>query len=350
MRMNIKQVGALICIALLFAVGYFLAASVTAPGDVVPPNSVSPQSACGGDCGLLIEPDDGMEPVLSMIARARKSIDLVMYELDDQTIEAALVQAATRGVTVRVLLSEGYQGEPSAVNEPVYDVLKASGVAVRWAPEYFDLTHEKSFVVDGNEGCIMSFNLVKKFYPTGRDFGIMDENKNDVVAMEHAFNDDWQGSGSHGVQAEAASPGNNLVWSPGSRSAILALIAGATASLDIYNEEMADGEVMGALLEAAARGVAVRIIMTYSSEWASAFQKLVDGGVQVSTYSANAKLYIHAKMILVDDAQAFVGSENFSETSLDHNRELGIMLSNRMIVAALKTTFESDWQSARPFH
>jgi len=59
---------------------------------------------------LITEPGDGMTQVLNVIQGATKSIDLVMYELEDTQIESALVLAEKRGIAVRVLLNEGYYG------------------------------------------------------------------------------------------------------------------------------------------------------------------------------------------------------------------------------------------------
>ena len=58
-------------------------------------------------------------------------------------------------------------------------------------------------------------------------------------------------------------------------------------------------------------------------------------------------LYIHAKMVLADygtdAAQVFLGSENFSRTSLNRNRELGILLREPDLLDRLHAVFEQDW-------
>ena len=40
--------------------------------------------------------------------------------------------------------------------------------------------------------------------------------------------------------------------------------------------------------------------------------------------------YLHAKIMLRDDGKIFLGSENFTTNSLDNNREMGILLENRL--------------------
>jgi cardiolipin synthase A/B len=307
---------------------------------------------------LITEPADGMAPALAMIKNASTSVDLVMYELEDTQVEAALAAAEARGVAVRVLLNEGYYGVPddpeNIANGPAYRYLQANGVAVRWTPAYFALTHQKTLVADGAAAAIMTFNFTSQYYATSRDFGIIDRDANDVSAIETAFDDDWQGK--QIAAADASINGDDLVWSPGSKSAMLAIINGTRKSLDIYNEEMDDADITNALAAAAQRGVDVEVVMTYSSEWKTAFEKLAAAGASVRTYSSSKKapLYIHAKMILADDntnsnPTVFLGSENFSESSLNDNRELGLFITEPKTTAELAATFTADYQNATPF-
>lgn len=298
---------------------------------------------------LLTEPDAGVAPVLAMIRDASTSVDLVMYELQDKQVEVALTADEARGVAVRVLLSAGYKGADSGVNDAAYNFLKAHGVPVRWSPSYFSLTHEKSLVVDGDRALIMTFNLTAQYYSTSRDFGIVDDDVRDVSAIEKTFDADWEGSGDASVAGNNGDRGDDLVWSPGSEPATLSIINGAHRTLDIYNEEMDDGDVTRALIEAAQRGVAVSIVMTNDGEWNTPFEELTTAGVDVRTYAEDAPLYIHAKMIIADGARAFVGSENFSAGSFYANRELGIILSDPAVIASLTRTFSADQARAIKF-
>jgi phosphatidylserine/phosphatidylglycerophosphate/cardiolipin synthase-like enzyme len=304
------------------------------------------EAASGGALSLVVEPDDGIAPVLAMIGGAKRSLDIVMYQLDDRRIEAALAADEARGVAVRVILNGGYKGAPPTAYTAAHDILIAHGVPVRWSPGYFSLTHEKSMVVDGNRALIMTFNWVSKYYATGRDFGVVDRDRNDVAAIERTFDIDWDSRG-----ADDKDEGDDLLWSPGSERALLDLIGGATRSLFIYNEEMADMDIVKALIDAAGRGVAVYVVMTNSSAWKWQFSELSTAGVHVRTYADadDAPLYIHAKAIVADGVRAFVGSENFSKGSLDENRELGIITQDKDIIAGFTKIFSADWDDAVPF-
>ena len=174
----------------------------------------------------------------------------------------------------------------------------------------------------------MTLNLTSQYYSSTRDFAVVTTDHADVAAIEQVFD-----AGLDRLRPPQPGPtGTNLVWSPGAEAPILALIDSARHSLLVENEEMDDPDVVEALEAAARRGVDVEVVMTYSSSWASAFDDLVDAGVRVGTYSSDASLYIHAKVIVADGTTAFVGSQNFSVSSLDYNRELGIITDDPALV------------------
>jgi cardiolipin synthase A/B len=295
------------------------------------------------DLSLITEPGPGDRPFLEAVQSAQSSVDLVMYELSDPTFERALVSAEKRGIQVRVLLNGGYYGGGSSANEAAYTYLKANGVPVRWSPSRFALTHQKTLMVDDKTAYIMTLNLVDEDYSTSRDFAVADTNRPDVSAIEATFTGDWNN------ESVRPSDGVDLVWSPGALESELSLINSVRHTLDIYNEEMDDSAVTSALEAAARRGVDVKVVMTASSEWDSAFKKLAGAGVHVRTYNQDASLYIHAKMILADGDRVFVGSQNFSAGSLADNRELGIILSSGAIIRSLADTFAGDYAHAPPF-
>jgi phosphatidylserine/phosphatidylglycerophosphate/cardiolipin synthase-like enzyme len=49
---------------------------------------------------------------------------------------------------------------------------------------------------------------------------------------------------------------------------------------------------------------------------------------------------LHAKMILADDAMAYIGSANFTDTSLHYNFELGLVTQDRAVITRLHAIFD----------
>jgi len=55
---------------------------------------------------------------------------------------------------------------------------------------------------------------------------------------------------------------------------------------------------------------------------------------------------LHAKMILADDAMAYVGSANFTDTSLHYNFELGVYVQDREVLGRLHALFDYVFEYA----
>jgi cardiolipin synthase A/B len=292
---------------------------------------------------LIIEPAAGFSPVYGLINGARRSIDVTMYEFADTTAEHDLAAAAKRGVQVHVILDE----RQKSLNSNTFSYLSSHRVKVVWSSSRFTYTHQKTVVVDGSKAVIMTANLTSRYYPTSRDFLVIDTNRADVAAITAVFDADF----AH----RAVSPGDgaDLVWSPtDSQDKLLALINGATSSLRIYSEEMGDTTVENALVKAAKRGVDVQVCgENEDGEYDSAYAKLARAGIHISYYSSSTGFYIHGKVIEADygtgHARMFVGSENFSRTSLDDNRELGLIVSDHAALSAMARTFAADFRNGK---
>jgi cardiolipin synthase A/B len=289
---------------------------------------------------LIIEPSGSFSPVYRLISNARHSIDITMYEFADTTAEADLASAAKRGVHVQVILDQ----RETSTNQTAYKYFNAHGIKAVWSSSAFEYTHQKTLVVDGSEAVILTANLTSKYYSTSRDFLVTDTTKSDVAAITAVFNADF----AH--RSITPGDGADLVWSPtDSQGKLLGVINGATKSLRIYSEEMGDTVVEKALIAAAKRGVDVQVCgENEDSEYNSAYGKLSKAGVHISYYDSPSGFYIHGKVIEADfgtsRAKAFIGSENFSSTSLNRNRELGLVTSSPAILSAMASTFAGDFQ------
>jgi len=281
----------------------------------------------------LTEPAAGYGFLVAQLGSAHYGVDVEMYELDDPAVIAALIADHRRGVTVKVLLDKAYDG--GDVNAPTYRTLSTAGVTVRWS-DLAVITHEKMVCVD--LACdVMTGNLTPAYYTTSRDFVVVDRQPGDVEAIEAVFSADWGGA-----PPSPAAPGTDLVWSPGSATALIDLIGGAQHSILLESEEMSDATVTAALVAAAHRGVEVSVAMTANPTYDTAFDELRAAGVKVKLYTPTASLYIHAKAIVVDGERAFVGSENLSPTSLDDNRELGLITTSRAVVNPVAAALRAD--------
>ena len=102
---------------------------------------------------------------------------------------------------------------------------------------------------------------------------------------------------------------------------------------------------------AAGRGVQVRFLLaerfrkTYP-ELAAHFGSVEGIEVRFIDFGEVAGGVMHAKYMVVDGAQAFLGSPNFDFRAMDQIQELGAHLVDRSIAEGLSRIFEMDWALA----
>lgn len=296
-----------------------------------------PGATAAAATGIFIEPGDGRAPILDEIAAARRSIDLEVYIVTDDAILDALERAQRRGVKVRVIIEEhpfgGGGGQPE-----IFARLEQAGIAVRWGNPTFRFTHIKATVVDDEVAIIMNQNLTASSFTGNREFGVVTTRPDAVRAASAIFEADWN-------RSAEPDPGPLVVSPTNARQSLLALVHGADRSLDVYAEVIRDPELLDALIDARRRGVEVRLLVSPSADNAADRVKLAREGIAIRLMSS---IYVHAKLIIADGARAFVGSQNISATSLDQNRELGIIVDDPVSLARLSRTFDIDFRASAP--
>lgn len=291
---------------------------------------------------LVTMPDDGLTAIYNLLSSATKTIDMTMYELTDTQVTSILTKAASSGIKVRVILD---QNNEKKSNTTAYNTLTKGGVSVHWANPVYAVTHQKTITVDSATSAIMTLNLVTVDYPTSRDFAVITNNTADIAAIETTFNADF-------TDASITPPtGDNLVWSPtNSNASLLGILNGATKSLLIAQEEMADTKIESAIEAALKRGVAVTLVQeNLTGSYTAILQTLKADGAKVATYSSKTGYYIHVKIILADygtpQAKLFLGSENFSTASLTRNRELGLIFNDQACMNGVEAAITKDYNN-----
>lgn len=275
-----------------------------------------------------IEPDDTVRPLTRLIDAAQRTIFVEAYILSDTSVIRALDRASAQGVTVDVLLEHRPFGL-GTFSERIALELKAAGIGVRWGSSRFTYTHAKFLVVDDRRAIVSTANFSRSGFDTNREVLIEDDAPADVRDLSNIFRADWDR-----VSPTLRSP--NLVISPvNGRSLIEALLRSARSRVDIYAEEMQDPAVERLLLALRRRGVRVRALLPppLSPSVPVALRPIM---------RTLAQPYIHAKVIAVDGREAFVGSENLSSTSLDDNREVGLLVRGPLL-RRLHGIFDVDW-------
>jgi cardiolipin synthase len=290
---------------------------------------------------VYTHPETGDSIILKAIDSAKKSVRLKMYLFTRDNVRDALINAAKRGVNVRILMELNPYGG-TATNVDLFNAVKGTPVQMRWASFDFRFTHEKSLVIDDQIAFIMTHNITTSSFNANREYGVIDARVDDVAEIIKVFEADWEKQ-----PVDLKSP--RLVWSPiNARQKLIELIDSAKVSIDLEQNEWYAQEIVEHVVAAQKRGVKVHGIFSprdpITADDAEPNRELIrQNGGQVKYMSSP---YIHAKMFLVDGQRAFVGSVNVSDNSLNNNRELGIIFDQADAVAIVRQTFEKDWNLA----
>jgi phosphatidylserine/phosphatidylglycerophosphate/cardiolipin synthase-like enzyme len=280
---------------------------------------------------LIIEPDAGPGAIVDLTAAARASVWTEMYLLTDERAIGALADRARAGCDVRVILEPSpYMAE--GANQPAFDALTAAGALVRWSTPRFTFTHAKALIVDHARLVVMTLNLTGAGLTGNREYAAIDDDAADVAAAEAVFAADETGA--------ASAAAGRLVTSPDASRAVLTdLIDRAAVSLAIETEELTDPAVLAALVGARDRGVAVTLVWPGPAGAGGGFATLSAAGAVVRALAQPA---IHAKVVVADERALYLGSANFTATSLDHNRELGLRIDDPDLARRIAATVADD--------
>ena len=342
-------------IALLFAlvVGFFVLNGSASPTPTAPtrglPTAV-PNVPDRADSGAVIGaaarvelfsfPETDEAILLDQIKTARQRVYMKMYLLTETRVIDALIKAKNNGAEVRAMVEQNPFGGGSTART-AFDKLKAVGINVKYTNPTFRFTHEKSFVID-NAAWILTANMTRGALSGNREFGVIHTDQEDVNEIVRAFEADWNRE--RFVPKSAA-----LVWSPvNARERITRLIDSANSSITVYCEIAQDDGLIQALTAAQKRGAKVRLLISPASNPDSDgnkddLDKLQRSKIKVRYLKSP---YMHAKTYVVDDKIAFVGSQNISTTSLEFNRELGIVFTDLTAIRLLNEIFDKDWDKA----
>ena len=281
---------------------------------------------------LHIQPRDGSAFLVTAIGAATASVDLASYILTDNSVEQALGNAVGRGVTVRVMLDPD-----QTVNNSARTYLMGRGVQVRSGPAGFTNFHQKTVMVDAARAYIMTLNPSASAFTSNREYAVLVTRAAEVTELKTLFDADWAGQTNPRVDS-------NLMVSPNnSRLRLITLINRATTKLLVQVETFSDEGMRSLLKQKLDAGVDVRILMAHPTDVdqnAADALTLRNRGFPVRFLRAPT---MHAKMVVVDGALAYVGSINFTRPSMDQNREIGVLLDDAPTAAALDTQAEADW-------
>jgi len=347
----------------------------------------------GNRVNVLIDGPQTYSAIEAALRAARHNIHIetFIYGPGDvgQRFADLLAQKRKEGLEVRLLYdSLGSRETP----REFFDQLRQQNVEVREfrplspikTPEVWKLQnrdHRKIIVVDGQIGFTGGINIDSTYDSAstskpGPERGLEDgwrdthiEIQGPAVAqLQTLFVGNWQQAGEHeDLSAKdkyfptIKPAGDNLVTIVANDSesndrslygTYVAAFTCATKRLWITHAYFAPNEeLLTALIDAAKRGVDVRLIVPSFTDsrvvlnaTQATFTQLLDAGVKI--YELKDAL-LHAKSVVIDSSVTIIGSSNLDMRSFLHNDEVNAIVISRDTAQRMEEVFQRDQQSAR---
>jgi hypothetical protein len=327
------------------------------------------------------EPDRAVE----FLDSATERVLLAGYTVSSQRVVETLVAALERGVTVEVLADGSPVGGITGEGVTALSELGRAGATVRVLAgrrERFRYHHPKYAVVDDR-----ALVTTENWKPSGigggssRGWAVITGQTPVVEGLVETFRADadwvdtvsWREHDPDPVE-ESSVPGDYpqsfearelpvdrtqlLVAPDNAGERIRAVIEDAEESVLVKQVRIGGRgfSLLQAVLDAAERGVAVRILLSsawYVEEenrqlaaWLTDQAAAADLPLSVRLAEPGGAFEkIHAKGLVVDGEHALVGSLNWNENSVRNNREVALLLSGQAVGGYFTEVFEADWQS-----
>ena len=336
----------------------------------------------GNKVEVLLNGDQIFPAMLDAIRSAEKTITFETYIYWSESIGKefadALMERARAGVKVHVMLD--FMGSMK-MDLAQIDAMKEAGVQVQryHKPVWWKLarlnnrTHRKLLVIDGKVGFTGGVGIADQWRGNAQDKNHWRDThfriEGPVVGQIQAvFNDNWlkaTGTVLDGPDYFPAltpvgdMPAQMFSSSPtgGSESMHLMYLMTITAARKTIDLSAAyfvpDDLTIRTLIEAAKRGVRVRILMPgdiIDSDLVKAASRerwgeLLAAGVKLAEYQPT--MY-HVKALIVDDLLVSVGSTNFDNRSFSINDEANLNILHADFAREQTAIFEDDWKRSNP--
>jgi phosphatidylserine/phosphatidylglycerophosphate/cardiolipin synthase-like enzyme len=272
---------------------------------------------------LIVQPQEGLAPVIAALKLAQKSVDITIFRLDRNEIVKALADAVQRGVAVRALIAHTNSSGDKALRKLELKLLER-GVTVARSSDDLVRYHGKVVIIDRTRMLLLGFNYTKLDLDKSRSLGLIVEDDTVVKEAVRLFEADL-------LKQDYTPRHEALVVSPeNARERLSDFIRTARQQLVIYDARLSDRSMIKLIAERVKAGVDVRILGHVAKASALTWDKL-------------PRYRLHIRAMVRDGEAAFVGSQSLRKVELDQRREVGMLISHRPTVRRILGTFEEDW-------
>ncbi len=296
---------------------------------------------------------EGTSPVeqllLDLLRRSQQTLDVAIYDIDLESVTDALVQAAERGVRVRMVVESEQMRSQQATKKAAVEKLLGAGIPLV-ADRPNGLMHNKFTVADGRWVQTGSWNYTfSETYRNNNNAIVIESQElaaNYTAEFEKMFERRLFGPAKtrgvpHPILSLAGARTENY-FSPGDRSAgqVIRWIGSAQQQVHFLAFSFTQDGIGDAMAARFRSGIPVRGVFEASEtrNTYSEYAKLKTAGADVMLDANPWKL--HHKVMVLDRRISIFGSFNFSAAADRENDENLLIVDDPGLAAAFEAEYE----------
>lgn len=286
---------------------------------------------------FFMSPDNSRKKYSQIIWNTKGKLKIQTYDFTNKYAKELFNALSDSGVDVQIMLeNQKYQQYQNTFQNIKEYFENKDNIQIK-SDEHLttDYLHSKVNIFD-SWYIIQTANLNHSSFEKNREHFRYGNNLGILESLNTIYDKDWNGER---IKVSDIHP-NLLVCNVNCRSVIEYYLASAKESITIQTQYITDDNIKD-------------ILRTKIWEWIETKLLLAntDDNVDIIKYywpdkaRYLADYYNHTKIILIDNDTLILGSMNLSEYSLDENREIGIIITDKNIINQFLEWFEQDWKT-----
>ncbi len=338
-------------------------------------------------------PDSSYAAFGDLLDTVNSSLYISVYEIQNIHLAKSISNLSDKGVNIRLLVESDPVSGISQMEKYCLDLMDSNGVKIKNTDSKnfnYDYLHSKYIVADNNSVLISSENFGYTGYPIentngNRGWGVIVHNKKTANHYKDLFYHDWNNSkemniefktviekkqklGSYSPEFEIKTIEDKIkvkpVFCPDhslSKKSIIKMIEDAEEKIYVqqfYIDDWNKNPYLNEILNASKRGCEVKFLL--DSTWYNIKKDEKDNDdfkEYINNYSEEHDLNMecrlinryhgfskaHNKGMIVDGEKVLISSINWNLHSINHNREVGIIIENKDAASYYQDIFLHDW-------
>src|SRR5680860_106450 len=322
---------------LLFSILFLSGCSLKLPKIFPEPVAISNLPAKA----LFIDQDEIYNQTLTLIQSAQTSIYVEQAEFNDPRLVELILTKSRAGIDVRILLDQWQK-----VNWATLDHLKSQNVSIQYYPaQKGQINHTKYLIVDQKIAMIYGPPWTADGLQA-HDLAVELSGKSAWKAAT-LFSKDWAFTTTFPLDVPDTSnlPDDNVVLATNAhvRQQLDNQISTSTKSIWIEIPEISDDDLIQALVNAAEKGINVRLILDRAAKTKTpdSIEKLTIKNITLRYYPNKPRFGMH--LAIFDNSSFLLSSSEWTRYSFVANHEFSITVPSPLASAKLCDVFIQDW-------